>query len=230
MPNSVSTSGLPSSLVHTSTCMFTHRLRTTLGLSHCDHILLQLLTLLLRHTSASAGCCHQNITQNGHTSVPPGGQLHVAHQEDSGADMLSRIALSKVERRKYSQIWRPLRAPRKAQLGCIVRASRQPGVGPQVRGGKVDERQRMVAQEVAAQAQRVEGVVGQQVCAPARVRIMKLHGACVEQKNIAAWLGRADPVSASRFSALHGLLNVFLVPCGQTAAQASRCAAAPSCW
>lgn len=94
----------------------------------------------------------------------------MAHQENSGhAESLCSV----------DPIWLLLSAPRKAQHGGMAGASRQPGVGPQVRGGKVDERQRVVAQEVAAQAQRVEGVVGQQVCTPAWVKIMKMQGACI---------------------------------------------------
>ena len=66
-----------------------------------------------------------------------------------------------------------------------------------MRDGKIDERQRVVAQEVANQAQRVEGVVGQQVCTPARVGVDKMQGTCIAQC-VAAWLGAMEPVSASR--------------------------------
>ena len=65
-------------------------------------------------------------------------------------------------------------APREAQRGLLARAGWQPGVRPEVRGRKVDLRRRVVAQEVAAQLERVERVVRQQVCgAPLALRSLE---------------------------------------------------------
>ena len=59
---------------------------------------------------------------------------------------------------------------RKPEGSLLAVAVGQPGVWPQVDAAEIDVRRRVVAHEVAAQRQRVIGVVGQELCtAPATI-------------------------------------------------------------